>query len=471
MLHAETEHHGYIAYRFIYKEIIWLFVAPVVVLMISYWLTRSVRKAALISLLVLFVFYFFGEIKDQAAAAWPGRFWQSYGFLLPLILVLLAVSVVLVYKRRSAHERSTLYINLAVLLFCLSDLSILSLKNTGREPDNNSTYLSFTPCTECIKPDIYYLIFDSYTSTLTLNSEFSYPNRAIESWLTAKGFTIVQHSRSNYNLTPFSIGSTLNMNYLPGVDTIHKYFLKNYLPAVENVYYNQLVPVLEKMGYEVFNHSIFNMQSHPTTVEAFDTWGTRKLFEQHNLIKKLNEDIGWHFPAFQRFINGDIMAKYSINRDLHDDTAFAHIMRTAKQQTGKPKFVYGHIFKPHSPYTYDSSGMKIPFRNYNPQEDKKAYVQQVVYVNDLIKRVVDTILHNSKMPVIIIQGDHGYRFFDANKKSLEFHNFNAVYYPDGAKPLLHDSLTNVNTFRVLLNTCFKQKYPLLNNQFNFIRYK
>lgn len=471
VLHIEKEHHGSIAYRFVYNEIAILLIAPVILYLLCYLPFRSMRKAGLAAFLLLLVFYFFGEIKDRFRINWPDSFWQSYGFLLTSIIILFGILVFFIYKNKSGLFRLTLYINITLLLSIAADVIGITFKKDELKPRDNTASQQFIPCPDCVKPDIYFLVFDSYTSSNLLDKDFHFRNDDIDSFLTRKGFKIVRYSRSNYNLTPFSISSNFNMGYLKQVDTIRRYFLKDYLPGVGEVYDNDLVPLLEKMGYEFYNHSIFNIWSHPSTINDFDIWGIRELYEQHNFVKKFNTDIGFHFPLFHRLFHDD-MVDYSVKRDIHDSAAIDHILKTIQLATEKPKFVYGHIFKPHNPYTFDSAGNKIPFRYIiNPEEDKGAYVQQIMYVNKLMKQIVDAVFaHPTRPAVIIIQGDHGYRFFNWREKAPEFPNFNAVYYYNRDYHLLPDSSTNINTFRVLFNTLFKQHYPLLPDQFNYMKY-
>ena len=203
------------------------------------------------------------------------------------------------------------------------------------------------------------------------------------------------------------------MNYLADVDTSRDYFLKIYLPAVEKVYSNQLISILEKEGYSIYNHSIFDIVSHPSTVPSFDIWEISALYDQHNIFLKIYSDIGWQFPSWLKLPRKNKLKEYSENRDIHDSVTINHISNTARLQSEKPKFIYGHIFLPHSPYTYNSKGNKIqPIPNLSIEEDKAAYMEQIVYTNAVIQRLIDSIFNYQKNPfIIIIQGDHGYRFF------------------------------------------------------------
>jgi membrane-anchored protein YejM (alkaline phosphatase superfamily) len=106
------------------------------------------------------------------------------------------------------------------------------------------------------------------------------------------------------------------------------------------------------------------------------------------------------------------------------------------------------------------------------EEDKQAYVQQIIYANKIMARIVDSITAQSNNnAIIIIQGDHGYRFFDPGKKQLEFPNFNAILLPGNDYRLFSDTMTSVNTFRTVFNTIFNSNYPILPAETYFLKYK
>jgi hypothetical protein len=63
--------------------------------------------------------------------------------------------------------------------------------------------------------------------------------------------------------------------------------------------------------------------------------------------------------------------------------------------------------------------------------------------------------------VIIVEGDHGFRYYTKPGQEFMYQNMNAVYFPDKDYRTLYDSLSPVNTFRIVLNKYFKAGYPML----------
>ena len=352
------------------------------------------------------------------------------------------------------------------MLFIVADLLfiVLNFNNPHYKIVQEPTITTST-CDSCEKPDIYYIVVDTYTSSNILLTNFNYSNSFIEADLKSKGFFIISNSKSNYSYTAFSIGSTLNMNYYKKVDTINKIFDREYLKAIKNIYKNRLFEFLKSQGYQITNNSLFDIESIPSSVYKFDNWKIRDLYDQYNLFFKMKQDLGYHLPKWAQHILWK--NSYSItdpkNRQLLDSNVYTHLEQSISFKNNEPKFVYAHFLKPHPPYGYDSLGVVIDTKIIGVEE---AYIHQIASSNILIRKVTDSILANSSKPlVIIIQGDHGTSITNQNIPAKKLNNFNAIYFSDKEYGLLNDSITNVNTFRIILNKYFNTNLPMLPDQF------
>ena len=68
--------------------------------------------------------------------------------------------------------------------------------------------------------------------------------------------------------------------------------------------------------------------------------------------------------------------------------------------------------------------------------------------------------------------DHGFRSFEENEKvdnRYYFMTLNAVLFPTKDYSNFYDGMTNVNQFRVILNSLFHQKLPLLKDSTCFLK--
>jgi hypothetical protein len=106
---------------------------------------------------------------------------------------------------------------------------------------------------------------------------------------------------------------------------------------------------------------------------------------------------------------------------------------------------------------------------------RKAYGEQVDYLNVKVRQIVDRILaHSKRPPIIILQGDHGpgsRLVFGRENGSTTWVDLrermsilNAYDLPAGGEKVLYPSITPVNTFRSILSYYFGAKYSRLPDQ-------
>lgn len=479
VLHIEREYRHLIRYEFVATEIIQLFAASILIALFFFIVIRKFRIACVYALPTIILFYFFCDVKDHLHEWNSASFVSSYSFLLPAGFTFLLVIFWMIRKTNSEFKRLYLFVNLTFLIFIIYEIAAMAINNPARKDNLSSQSFhaaSYQPCDSCVHPDIYYIVFDAYTSSEVLSREFSYDNSSIDSFLRMKGFYLVRHSNSNYNLTPFSIGATFNSDYLRSLNPHKEYFMDQYLPGILFVRNNQLIPILREEGYQIFNHSIFDFKDAASTIIPYDLWELSLIYERHNIFRKINKDIGYILWPRIYYRSSDVSAKlkYAAERDRFLSRSLKELRRTIQIKNDAPKFTYAHFLLPHAPYTYDSSGNNIPYepKQMTPEEDKKGYINQLAYTNKIIRTLVEEIfLHSEKPVAIILQGDHGHRYYIPEKKHLEFPNLNAWYFYNKDYKLLHDSLSNVNTFRIVFNNFFRKNYPLLKDTSYFLQYR
>ena len=106
------------------------------------------------------------------------------------------------------------------------------------------------------------------------------------------------------------------------------------------------------------------------------------------------------------------------------------------------------------------------------EEYLQNYKNQAIFASKKIQETLDQIFRNATRPtVILLQGDHGpgSRLDWKNPEKTDFKErfsiLNAYYFPDhAADRYLYDSITLVNSFRIVLNLYFKQQFQLLRDE-------
>lgn len=305
-------------------------------------------------------------------------------------------------------------------------------------------------------PDIYYIILDAYTSNQSLKDYWDYKNDEMADFLGGKGFCIATDSRTNYNLTLYSICSSLNMSYLTNVPqkkTEALARIKNLSNLIEE---SQVVKILLKYGYQITNYSFKDLPETPRYYDDFFYLKKGNLFNGTAfamIAYKMN--IKW----MQDENRVNLFSLKTINPKILDNLKRKNI------DNEKPLFVFAHIMMPHDPYLFDEYGRTLEDDSVFIAPLKNRYLGQLKYANKLVMNSINSIFKNNPItpPVIIIQGDHGYRYLPGKNLKESLSIFNAYYFPDHDYSKIYNSISPVNTFRILFNKYLNAGLPILND--------
>jgi hypothetical protein len=461
VIHALKDHHQFIEWEnawlltLIYSSISLIF------FLVSYLFTRSLLRSAFISVIIMSVFFFFGAVQDFLKSTDHFKLLAKYSVLFVLTAVISALFFYLISRSHSRMTRVSGFLNILFLIFIFIDIGAVLIMNNN-SPTNKVTVTNAIPelsCDTCSRPDIYFLLFDEYESSASLRSRFNFRND-LDSTLSEKGFSIQSHSRSNYNFTPFSIASVLNMSYLYGVNNKDSLDLDDYSWCNYLIANNHVCRLLRNYGYQVVNYSIFDLAGEPSLTNESFLPTKLTLITGRTLAYRVKKDLAWNLLApaskdlyFESMLN-------SINNFI------SLVKQHAKQEHQQPQFVYAHLMMPHVPHFFDSSGKRRDGQKiYEEMSERspEAYLGYLQYTNKEIIRLVDDIQKNNPSAVIMIMGDHGYRNHDPQQPDDGhfFSNFNAVYNLGGPSHNLYDSITGVNQFRAVFNDLFGKKYITL----------
>jgi hypothetical protein len=432
-------------------------------------------KYALLLLYLQMVYFFYGSLQDFLKD--NINLLSRYRYLMPLLLGF-GVIIWIALKRSSASfAKHFRYLNTLFIILVVTEVarSITITATDGQSKlwfsQRKDPRINTAICDTCFKPDIYFVIFDGYTASRTLKEYWNYDNNGLDSFFRQNGFYYAWHSRSNYNSTPYSIGSILNMGYHAKRPN-RKIDVVQFCKGIESVQTNSVCKILEKNNYKIINQSCFPLpnQKAPLTI----TYLTRKerILLAQTLWSRAMVDIGWNFPLLNRS-SGHVaaqIARAKSNR-LQVTRAYDSLLKISAQHYQQPVFVYAHFFVPHDPYFYDSTGKITPDSTWiHSRNAKERYLSQLKYTNTIIKDVVTHLKKEGNRPrVLIIQSDHGFRTYgNVALRPLEFNNLNAIYFPDQDYAQLYDSITSVNTFPVVFRKYLHAPIPLLKDSTIFL---
>lgn len=475
--HCCNSYFGLITWSYILEYAGYYIGLSLVLFGIGKLLLKTNPKAAIWTSILLTIFFFFGAFHDFVKTSTFFSIISSYSILLPLILVIIIVSAIVLKRNKKQQVRMTAYLNAVLLFLVLLELQVTIYQlATHKTQKNNLTYgtvlpeLQIASLPDSLKPDIYFILFDEYASTKSLKKYLDYDNSSLDSLLTQKGFYVAAHSSSNYNATPHSLASTLNLQYLNAELEGYLYTPSISLKAQQTIDESFFPTALATAGYKLINNSIFNFSGTESLREPFFNFDIKNILMLETLWGRIEKDIWWNV-SLRLFTGEEIDKKITKRALVRRNQSMANIhntFRQLKEQQAQPVFLYTHLILPHDPYIYTKDGniRTLSTHDHEPGKTKDSlYTQQVQYANILIDSIASLAIHTpSKRPkVVVIAGDHGYRNFKSADKirEKEFANLISIYFSDQNYTMLHDSMSSVNIFRVISNKYFQAKLPLL----------
>jgi hypothetical protein len=324
-------------------------------------------------------------------------------------------------------------------------------------------------------PDIYYIVFDGYGREDVLRETYQYDNSEFINYLTNKGFYVADQSSSNYPQTYLSVASALNFKYINFLSKSVGEDSDNRRPFRNLITNNNVYQILKNNGYQFASVS--------------GCWTSNSLYTD---IYIQNTNIGC--SDFERaLINMTPFGIFALSKNFQLNSirnnylfGLSHLQDIA--EIDSPTFTYAHFIIPHPPFVFGKNGEPVNPKGLvigkdgshylkmypSKKEYRKNYKNQLIFVNKKAKEMIDAILFRSnRPPIIILQSDHGpgslTDWEDPNKTNMKerFSILNAYYLPKEGKRFLYNSITPVNTFRVLFNYLFNQNLEILEDESYF----
>jgi hypothetical protein len=430
---------------------------------------KNVKRAAIVSSTLLFVLFSFRHVlvllSDQIGPVASCFVW----------LALFALAVTLVLRVKGDYNEPTRILNVVSLaVVSMSAVGVL-VNETQRRLAWQEVIANQAPL-EPIKsggpgrtfPDIYYIILDGYSRPDVMLDEYKHDAGEFVSTLEREGFYVAGQSRCNYCMTAPSLASSFNMRHLTDLPARLGKGYRNYGPLVHILQENQLVAALRAAGYSYFH---LGPGEFPDDCSFGAKYTNQTVWSADFVVEVTNASPLSLLPAVQDWLQ-------AVKREQRLGV-FADLNRLADWPG--PKFVFAHLLVPHPPYLFRADGAptkdKAPFYTKTAWLDRPAYVEQSSFLERrLIPAIRDILKRSPRPPVIVLQSDHGGSLVSdelingaPNPEMLKGRMpiLYAVFLPDRDYSKFYDSITPVNTFRVLCNQLFGCHYSLLPDQSYF----
>ena len=446
-------------------------------------ITKNYNKIAIVATFFLALFFSYGHIRDVISSLGirgldVGQFHISNQFVLgPLWALILITEAFLVIKSHRDFSVSTKFLNIvaiALVAISLINIGIYEIRTINRIPETaneSPTGLSVSN-TENL-PDIYYIILDEYARQDTLKEFWDYDNSEFIDYLTGKGFYVASKSRSNYASTSLSLPSSLNMEYLDnlgGTVTMQDGRMVGEEVLGNMISNSKVSRFLKSKGYRYIhvNSRYYwkeDMSKYAEVLARKGAFGIIISNFTHGLLRTTA------LAPFDAYFSG-----YGRAGVLYAFDALADI-----PDIKEPTFVFAYLNSPHPPFLFDRNGNPVrlhlfqePYSEEYLRREHQAYLEQLIFITKKVETLVDEISSKSDVPpIIILQADTGpgpyirqpgWELIEDPSMRERWKIFNAYFLPNNGKKHLYETITPVNSFRLVFNLYFDANYDLLKDK-------
>ena len=386
--------------------------------------------------------------------------------LMPITLCIGIVAIIYIYKKNISNDLISIFNVMSVVIvmflvipigyhFISDDSQITSLSKFVEIPIIQSDVTE--------KPDVYFLVLDAYSGDITLQQDYNYDNSKFKNELKDRGFVVQKPSYSNYPNTELSIPSIMNMVYLDSIVDMVGKDSDDVQILIELRDGNNAMDMFNQNDYHL-TYLFGGSSVSPSDDDEYEILCGRG-------ILNMNEDLQRSFVQTYFTINYLRTILYEDFRYHNLECSTNEVLQFEKKNE-KPQYVHIHLFLPHQPFVYNSSGERVDHKYTEDRFDESlrdAYLEQLIFANKITLEMIDSIQNRDANSVIILMSDHGGRLgVDWNNPTeldyyRAFNNLSAFYFPGHADEL-PENIAAVNTFRVFFNAYFDTDYELLEDR-------
>jgi len=464
---------------------------------LSYVVSKQRDTAGVISLIILgMLFTYPFALVKSVIPIMRQRYFMPLWFGCCIAACLLVARML---RHRQGVEKATPFLNCFALILCGMQCVQGITNATNHTPaeakvhqplpaesDAASTpaLANTVPSIKSTRPDIYMLVPDAYARQDVLSTRFAFDNGQFIQELRDAGFVVADKSHSNYCWTHLSLSSTLNLDYLqellpadfeaaaPRGQRERVQYLVGQLGR-DYIQSNRLRSTLESLGYQWRWRG-----SGYAVTRQVDRSFNRLILGQMSQFEKLLLSTTFLGPTTDY-----LAALKPGSSSMKGEWIKGNLTEFAAPPDGaKPTFTFCHIVSPHTPFCFDETGGNIPrnltFRGSLEHRQqlpgyleyyRENYPRNVAGLNTHLKHCIQTLLdRTNREAIIVVLADHGSSLglYEHNlSKTDVFERFgvlNAVYLPKQySREGLRESLSSVNTFRVILSNVFGFNLPQL----------
>lgn len=438
-------------------------------------LRKDAGKAALVTGISLLLFFSYGHIFNLVqSSAFLNPILGRHPYLVTLFGLIWLLGLIVAIRKDIGADFNKLLNFFGIILVCLplfqmsrfyisEALTQNRLKDDAIEVTAGETDLNY-------QPDVYYIILDMFTRPDALDETYGIDLWDFVDTMTDMGFYYASESESNYGETYTSISSTLNM------ELIEAYMAENGIdPAsVEGgdlLIHNEVRRIFESLDYQTVAFSTGYRWSEWTDADIYypirstNPLGALTPFENMLYESTLIYPFRGYYLKYLPTPTTEDYGEVGVYHSLHIETQY-NILDTLPEiaLNPNPTFTFAHVLIPHVPFVFGADGNLLQDPGFytgemagavNDEYAQEGYANQVEFISQAIAQIAQEIIDQSENPpIIIIQGDHGWK--GENRHQI----LNLYYFPDQDYTKLYPAITPVNSFRVVFDQFFGFDFPL-----------
>ena len=407
-LHGFSENIGFIGFYEALRTFAIILFCIVLLFSIIFFFNKNILYTGIITFTISGLYLFFGAIQDNVKNI---PVINSYSGLLPLLFIVTFGIIIFFRKKTALQVKWTQYLNLLLIIYCMIDIVTIFIglnKTKSSATNNNIVSVNISAIKQ--KPNVYFLLFDEYPGYKSLKDSFGFKNDVLYEKLKSKDF-IIMPIFANYSMTPFSMSSIFNMNYITGLKDPDKVGQKELQQRAKEIKTAAVFNIFTQFGYQIISYSVFDVLHKKSIGGNSFILGNNRLLTDKIFHNRFIKDIGWNFlngrfsiPAFQKLYYGEIKT--------YNEKVEAGLTNSLYHKNNLPQFVYAHFLIPHQPYFFDSAGKEQKLAHLEDKlvlKNKSLFISYLKYANKKIAAFTDMIAENDSSAIVIIMSDHGFR--------------------------------------------------------------
>jgi hypothetical protein len=451
----------------------------VLVYLLARLVLRRWGNAALAASLILIVMLSYGRLYDGLkAVGLSGETLVRHRYLLPVYAIVAGAGIVWCARRREAATWNRV-LNVVSVIAVAFPLAVLgsALAQSLSPGRLTQAECSLQPPASQPLPDVYVIIMDAYERDDVLREFHSYDNSPFLNSLEDMGFYVAYGSLSNYRHTELSLSSMLNMEYTQDFPERFGARPRRVQDVTELIRNSQVRRELECLGYLTVAFETGHIWTEWRDADYFlqrgnASLGATGIDPRINRLEYMFLETTLARVALDGWMASEAAKPPSAlgpTIDVRDRVLFVFDQLAIVPTLPSPKLAFVHILSPHPPFVFGPDGEPVSAAEFEtaspgPARDDpllQAYADQVTYLNKRLLQAIEAILAVSETrPIILLMGDHGWA--DRNMED-KLSILNAYFVPPDAAAELDQTITPVNSFRMIFDSVFGGSYGQLPN--------